>query len=263
MGDEMPIAMTIGQYGVIVVDDEGRLLWEWTRPNMRMYGLDVDPETGNFYIAMFNRIVEVTRTGRIAWQFSSPETVGLHSLQRTPEGNLLVSAAPYDKALEINKEEGVVWRWHVAEHYPVPPGYWKRMEWNYDEILSRQWTHLNHAWRLPNGDTLIGMYTGPCEDGMIVCADKNGEVHWKWGMGVTLHQHYVLPYGDEYVVCDSHNKRILMFTPEKGINSEINFDNKPLGLDIKPNGNFLVTCPDDLSLREVSPDGDTVWEGAP
>ncbi|GAH63965.1 unnamed protein product, partial [marine sediment metagenome] len=98
----MPVAMTVGQYGVIVIDDNGRLLWEWKHPNVAMYGLDVDPETGNFYVALYNRIMEVTRTGRVVWQFSSPETIGLHSLQRTPEGTILVACAPYDRVLEID-----------------------------------------------------------------------------------------------------------------------------------------------------------------
>lgn len=267
----MPIAMTVRPYGVIVIDEEGRLLWEWTYPNMRMYGLDVDPATGNFFVTVFNQILEVTRTGRVVWQFSSPETLGLHSLQRTFEGTILVSAAIYDKVLEIDKMKGIVWRWDAAEHYTPPPGHEERTAWGYDKLLSYQWTHLNHAWRLPNGDTLIGMYHTPSEklpidykveeqpDGIIVRVDKKGEVLWEWGTGVTLHQHYVLPYDDGYIVADSHNKRVLKFTLQE-VTWEMVFEEQPLGLDIKPNGNILVSFPASLKIREISFGEGVIWE---
>lgn len=76
----MPIAMVIEGYGIIVVDKKGQLLWEWTHPGVS--GLDVDPETGNFYVSTHNRVLEVTRTGRVVWQYEVKKgrTLGLKYL---------------------------------------------------------------------------------------------------------------------------------------------------------------------------------------
>jgi len=259
----MPIALAIGGYGIIVIDEDGNLLWTWKYinselPNLRMYGLDVHPETGNFFVTTFNEILEVSRTGRIVWRFSSNETYDLHSLQVLPNGNILTACTLYDRVLEINKKEGVVWRWDAADHYKAPPGHETRMRETYDELQGYRWTHLNHAWRLPDGDTLIGMYYAPepvlpnnlpdseQSDGCFVLVDPAGCIKWEWGRKTTKFQHFIKPHGQGFLVADSLNKRLLHFVWPKH-QCEYPLPHVPLGLDFH-HGRVIITFPQERKV---------------
>lgn len=259
----MPVALTIGQYGVIVIDEEENLLWEFRKPALRFYGIDINPKDEHFFVTTYNEILEITKTGQIVWQYSSPEMQDLHSIQLLPQGNLLVSCAKYDKVLEIDKKKGIVWQWNAAKHFTLPENY-------NPEVYN--WLHLNHAFRLPNENTIIGMYYDPREklptfyskdnapDGMIVLVNKEGNILWSWGKRITKHQHYVLPYKDRYIVSDNANKRLIVFHPDEGILYQKKFNEEPHGLCIKPNGHILVTFAKDNILRELDSNFSTIWE---
>lgn len=265
----MPTALTISQYGMIVVDSDGNLLWDMPLDNPRFYGLDIDPYTGNFYVASFGEILELTRTGRIVWRYSSHETKALHSLQLTPRG-ILVSATLYDRVLEIDKKEGVIWKWDAADHFTPPPGH-KIMN---EEIEDGRWTHLNHAWRLKSGETLIGMYHEPRDrlptdypeedkpDGQVLLVDEGGKILWSWGVGITLHQHYIIPYREGYIIADSGNERLIYTKnpPSEGVIKYVDLPGQPLSIDVKPDDSLLVSIPAERMVCEYDKNFELVWK---
>jgi hypothetical protein len=262
----MPVAYTVGQYGIIVIDEEDQILWQHPIPDIRVYGLEVHPVTGNFFITTHSEIREITRAHHEVWRYSSPDTHGLHTIQVTPSGTLLVAGALSDVVLEVNKRIGVVWTWRAADHYVTPLHYVPG---------DTRWLHLNHCHRLRNGNTIIGMYYEPrvklpseypADDptnGRTIEVDPRGELLWSWGTCITRGQHYVVPYGEELLIADSSNERIIRLNKEKRKIMAL-IDTKahkePLSIDVKPNGNFIVSFPRTKQIVEYNKEGEEVWE---
>jgi len=278
----MPVAMVVRRHGVIIVDEEENILWEWRYRAPHLYGLDLTKE-GNFVISSFSSIIEITPAGTKVWEYTYPkEFLGLHSVQATPVDTFLVASCMNDSVFEIDKREGLIWRWRTIDHYRPPIGYWERLTslrmnpGDWEKFWNYQWTHLNHAWRLENGDTLIGFYYEPKAylpidaydretKALLIRVDQVGRVAWEWGRGTLEHTHYFIPHGDGYLVADSGGHRILKIKEDEVV-WEMRFpyrdpkENQPLCLEPKPDGNLLVSFPFDGVVREITFDKEIIWE---
>jgi len=270
----MPVAMVVRDHGVIIVDEEGNILWEWEYRAPQLYGLDLTKE-GNFIVSSFGSIVEVTPAGTKVWEYANPGFRGLHSVQVTPDDTFLVASCMNDAIFEVDKKEGVIWRWRTADHYQPPLGYHERLEWDWERLWNYQWTHLNHAWRLENGDTLIGFYYEPKPylpihatqetRALLIRVNRVGQVLWEWGRERLYHTHYFMPHGDGYLVADSWGHRILKIKEDEVI-WEMEFphrepqENQPLCIEPLPSGNLLISFPFTGAVREVTLDKEIVWE---
>lgn len=260
----MPYVISMEGYGVIVVDREKRLLWEWIHltPMLgRIAGIDVDPHTGNIYVAEAAEILEVSREGQVVWRYSHPKMGDLHGLQCLPNGNILVASAATDRALEVNKREGVVWEWWAADYYTPPEWYKDYPDWReLRGVKLDQWTHLNHAWRVGD-ETLISLMWGLKR---VLKVSREGKVLWEFrGGGRKLSSiHYVIPSPrkERYLLSNSGPGEVIEFTPE----GEITWLFKDIYgrcIDVLPNGNLLLS--DDTKrfrVVEVTWDKEIVWE---
>jgi hypothetical protein len=255
----MPIAVTLQEFGILVLDENKNLLWEYSVPDHvgRFAGLDFDEKEQCFYIADMVSIKQINLKGEILWEYSNDRMFDLHSLQLLDNGNLLVASTAFDLVLEINKKQGVVWEWYAGDHYKIPKKFQlKKKIKQWLKGIDDHWTHLNHAWRLDDGRTLISLYR-QC---MCPVVDKEGNVIHEVSVG-TDRQHYFVPYKDGYLIGDTGNSRIVQ------LNSDFTFKSMlshPLFKDTlavypKPNGNFLVADPIARYIFEFNENMEMVW----
>lgn len=275
----MPVIFS-ADYGVVVVDRNKNILWEWPGEKMRVYGLSVDPLTGNIYIAgMIGEIYEVTKAGSVVWRYRHPKLKDPHSLTLTPERNILIASTVADRVLEINKKKGIVWEWWVGDHFDLPKGEYRDYRMYFERDID--WTHLNYAERLPDGDTLISLFRRPDTDfsmkkgfrergrGLILRVNKNGDIVHRWGEEIVLREpHVITPYRKGFLIADTLNKRLLY--AEDKIKSEINVGHTFNSIEVQPNGDLLlgVTSWGNSGashglVLEITPQGKEVWRYEP
>lgn len=250
--------ISIEGYGIIAVDLSGNMLWEWTYPveaKGRIAGFDFDHGTGNIYVAGFTEVLEINKRGKILWRYSHPKIVDIHSLQLLPNGNVLVACAANDRALEINKKEGVVWSWFAKDHLPSPDGYVDHDDWR-GVSLNNQWTHLNHAWEIESGDRLISLFNLR----KVLRISKGGAILWSWGENTLERPHYVLPFRNNYLISDSGHNRVIEVSQSGEVVKEFKSGMmEPRGLEILPNGNILVTSTKNRKVLEIDENNKIIW----
>jgi len=251
----MPIAISIQGYGLIVVDRNHNLLFEWHDPNYigRIAGIDYSCNENCFYVAEMNSIQQIDRLGNLVWQYNTSKTIDLHSLQLLPNGNILVTCTAIDRVIEVNKKEGIVWEWFAGDHMQPPEGYDKRDI----SITADHWTHLNHAFRLPNGETLITLM----KQGKLIIVDKDGYIIWKEnGLGLNK-PHAFLPYKKGFIVADTYNARVLQLTKYGEIERIIKHHSfeTPLGISVKDDDSFLVADSSAGRVYEFNKNYEVTW----
>lgn len=246
--------------GIVGADDQGELVWEWTDAKKRATGLDIDSQ-GHLYLAFFTEILELNNRGKILWSYSHPKFSDLHSLQVLPNGNILVASTSAGRALEVNKEKGIVWEWWVGNYLrpPKPP---KSYISPPDQRFKNEqvWQHMNFAWRAGE-DTLInavGVNSVGGYEGNLLRVSKQGDILWEIPMksselsGV----HYWLPYHDNYLVTNTHGSVIVEVNKKGESLRRIKSEgmSQPRGLRILKNDNLLVTNKQALTGKNIDTD---------
>lgn len=256
----MPVAVSIQEYGIIVIDENKNLLWEYNIPEHvgRFAGLDYSEKEQCFYIADIVSVKQINLKGEILWEYSNDKMFDLHSLQLLDNGNLLVTSTALDRVLEINKKKGIVWEWYAGDHYNIPLKFQikKKMK-HWLKGIDDHWTHLNHAWRLPDGRTLISFYI----QNIMPVIDKDGNVIHEINIG-TCRQHYIIPYEGGFLVGDSGNGRVIELNSDFTVKHILKhpYFMEPLAVYPKLNGNFLVADTKAKRIMEFNKEKELIWD---
>ena len=106
---------------IVEVAPTGEVVWRWR--NLRLVH---DPEVlagGNLLVALrvspgYHPVREITRDGRIVWEFHQPDVQVPTYCHRLPNGNTLIAAQ--NKIIEVTAQKEVVWRAILPGVRPVP-----------------------------------------------------------------------------------------------------------------------------------------------
>lgn len=195
---------SFGGLGLIVVDEEGNRFWQYNHRINRLYGLDVDPVSGNIYYGTWHKLIEITRLGNKVWEFSHPKLRDIHAIDVIGPGRILVTSCSNDRVLEIDKKRGIVDEWYVGDHFPKP-----------DLPPNEDWTHLNFVKHLEDGGVLITMLRNPERErggAEAMRVNSSGEIVWRWSevsdrlLGGC---HALVPFREHYLLGDSISKGII------------------------------------------------------
>jgi hypothetical protein len=193
---------------------------------------------------------EIDRLGNIVWEHL--DWCSTHDVDRLPNGNTLYVSSLCNFAKEITPEFEVVWSWYAADHL-------RDMYLEYRE--HGDWTHINAAERLPNGNTLLCLRNLD----LVVEVDSDGEIVWSFGAGIISHPHNpkILPNGNLLLV-DNGNNRIIEIDRETQrivwqYDQDLDLRNKG-DADRLPNGNTLIMDSWNNRMLEVVPSGEIVWQ---
>ena len=278
---------------IVEIDRNGKLTWEYDvgRLNLSdvhklsngdvLFNVSTEPISGASpptsqwtAKASSSRVLEVDRAGGIVRDVAAPVD---HHAELLDNGNLLVVDSAYDMASEINSRGDIVWKWQASDH--IRPytsanfvglsspraGAFSASHDNayaqYREDFGTDWTHMNSAQRLPDGDTLLSLRN------LDLVAEVNpaGDVVSTYGALMLKHQHcaWQLENGD-FLISDNGNARIIevdratesiVWQYDQGLK----FATQGCAYRL-PNGDTLITDSQHLRVIEVTPAKDIVWE---
>lgn len=173
-----------------------------------------------------------------------------------------------DLVREISPDGETVREWKSWEHFDF------RLDVLCPLERRREWTHANSVSVAPDGRWLVSMRQ---TDTVMIVNPDSGEIEWRWGPGVTSHQHHftMLESGNVLLFDNgSHRRggpghsRILEVDPAteeivwqyqaEVLLAFISFMTS--AADRQPNGNTLITEGATGRIFEVTPEGETVWE---
>jgi outer membrane protein assembly factor BamB len=216
------------QNKVVEYDADRKKVWELNNVN-QPWGADGLPN-GHRLICSYNGqfVAEYDESGKEVWRKDGLPGYASHA-HRLEDGNTLVSCSNVNKVVEISPDGKTVWE-QTINGYP------------------------QDARRLDNGNTLIALQT----TNRVVEIDRSGKVIWevtenmqgpfaarRLDNGNTL----VALSGAGQVVEIDQNKKVVW--RQQGLSS-------PYDAQRLDNGNTLIV--DTRGMREVDPDGNTVWE---
>ncbi|MHA1506640.1 MAG: aryl-sulfate sulfotransferase [Candidatus Asgardarchaeia archaeon] len=212
-------------------------------------------ENGNVLIADGggNRVIEIDREGNIVWEYSkglggSMVMVAVHTAHRLPNGNTLIVDTGNDRVIEVDRDGNIVWCWDASDYFPDPG--------------IEDWTHVNDADRLPNGNTLISLRNFD----MIIEVDRDGNIVWSYGVtgnySILRHQHNPDPLPDgRIIISDSENNRIVEIDKNGTVLWEYRGELLwPRDADVLPNDHVLITDSANGRVIEIDREGNIVWE---
>jgi hypothetical protein len=259
--------------GLVVSSDvrklpNGHVLFPAARPNGRkVFSLYHDafklPEGLEAY--SFTVVLEVDRDGKTVRKWQTPVT---HHAELLTNGNLLTVSSHQDVAREITPEGKLVWEWDAAKQIQAfqkenfigfEPGFVQNFYiWHLD---ASDWTHLNAAQRLANGNTLLSLRNLD----LVIEVDPQGKTVWSYGPLVLKHQHcaWVLENG-HLLVTDNGNARVIEV--DRATQQVVWEYSEGLKMLIEgcayrlPSGNTLITDSGNYRILEVTPDKKKVWE---
>ncbi len=102
---------------------EGKILWEWIAPQRPAYAVRLP--NGHILASLRgDRLVEITRAGKIAWQltpkdFTKPYLNALSSFQVLSNGNLVLAAvnpdAKVSRLMEFTQDKKLIWEARLSD----------------------------------------------------------------------------------------------------------------------------------------------------
>jgi hypothetical protein len=272
---------------IVEVDRSGRVLWEHAVDDASLTDVRALPNgnvlfnlsgirfEGGRIIVDTSQVVswvqEVDRSGAVVRKQRLPAT---HHAELLPNGNLLLVDYARNMASEMDWSGQTVWRWKADERIlPYTPktyvglGIGRFPEIYLGNMYAHHregpddWTHINGAQRLPNGNTVLSLRNLD----LVVEVDPRGEVVWTFGALVIKHQHcaWVLDNGN-LLVTDNGNARVI----------EVDRASQRIVWEFRegllmpaqacayrlPSGNTLITDSQNLRVLEVTPDKRIAWE---
>ena len=281
---------------VVEVDRDGHVVWE-TRlenaaslsdvrklPNGNVMALDMTCLPAECTANEFGTLFEIDRAGNVVREQRVPAT---HHAELLPNGNLLLADSNHDLVSELDPTGRTVWSWSARdqirqydqrtfvgfrpsnadarnlgnmyadyrEGMPVPgSGY-------AFPYAGADWTHVNSAQRLPNGNTLLSLRNFD----LVVEVDARGQVVWSYGPLVLKHQHCAWALGNgNLLISDNGNARVIevdrasqriVWQYAEGLRFPVQGCAYRL-----PSQNTLITDSANLRVIEVTPDQQLAWE---
>ena len=217
-----------------------------------------------------SKVLEVNRSGQVVREIYVPASWHAEFL---PNGNLLAVDAIGNVVTEVGPSGNIVWRWSPADHIlPYNTGTYKGFEKEtsikniyadspYARMWVDDWTHVNSAQRLTNGNTVLSLRNLD----LVVEVNPKGGVIWTYGPLVLKHQHcaWILDNG-HLLVTDNGNGRVIevdrstqQIVWEYG--EGLNMPNNGCAYRL-PSGNTLITDAHNRRIVEVTPDKQVAWE---
>jgi len=271
---------------IVEVDRRGTVLWEYRlSPGLHAFGeVRTLPNHDVLYIETSGAlpalspdvpkwVVEVDRAKNIVRHDLVPAT---HHAEILPSGNLLLVDSGRDRVTEMNPHGDVVWTWDAHEQLrSYGPSNFVGMseadagsrsiqnayaDFREGGLLNPEWTHMNSAQRLSNGDTLISLRNFD----LVIEVDRSGRTVWSFGPLIIKHQHcaWMLENGD-LLISDNGNGRIIEVNRQQQIvwqySQGLNFATQGCAYRL-PSGNTLITDATNHRILEVSPSSQLVWE---
>lgn len=277
----------------VEIDRDGVVRWEFRNPpNVRMK-LDVRKlPNGQVLLAQspvrqdqaddlppwgpsLSRLMKVDSHGEVVYQQDVLET---HHAEELPSGNFLLVDANTNTVREVAPDGRLVWSWSALDHIvPYNAGTFKgylpadRLAGQLRNMYAESgegrnpavpdWTHMNSAQRLSNGDTVISLRN----QDLVIEVDPQGNPVWTYGPLILKHQHcaWVIDNGN-LLVTDNGNGRIIEVdrTTQKIV---WQYDDGLLipaqGCAYRlPNGDTLITDSYHKRVLEVNHEKEVVWE---
>lgn len=213
-------------------------------------------ENGHILITwMHHGVLEVDREGNTVNFLDYPKAS--HDADLLPNGHILIASSPESSVVEVDWDGNVYWRWNATEELDqksilgVDPAL----------LLHADYTHLNAATRLPNGDTLISLRN----QNLILIVDYEKNIKWSYGGAVLHHQHDPLLLNSTHILIPDGGTRagrvliVNMLTQEIVWQPDLDLK-RVRDANLLPNGNFLLVDTSHWRIIEVTPDGEIVWE---
>jgi hypothetical protein len=210
-------------------------------------------------------VIEINRQGETVNKILTPVS---HHAEILPNGNLLTVSSFQDIVREIDPSGKLVWQWDAAEHirpyssenfaHYLPRTVQNPYTWRWD---ANDWTHVNSAQRLSNGNTLISLRNFD----LVIEVNSQGDTVWSFGPLVLKHQHcaWLLENG-HLLVTDNGNARVIevdratqqiVWEYKDGLNMPVQACAYRL-----PYGNTLITDSYNYRILEVTPQKEKAWE---
>jgi hypothetical protein len=280
---------------VVEVNRAGEVVWEYREPE-RFFPGDVRKlPNGNVLILAADcpfgqcpddakaRVMEVNRASTIVREQALAAT---HHAELLPNGNLLLVSSPKDRVSEVDRDGNEVWYWDAEDYilryspqtyvgYQPPLAVNAEIRNMYAEYREAspsaayvavdspgsEWTHVNSAQRLPNGNTIISLRNLD----LVVEVNPKGDVVWTYGALVLKHQHcpWVLD-NNHLLVADNGNGRVIevdratqqiVWEYADGLRFPVQGCAYRL-----PSANTLITDSENRRVLEVTPDKQVAWE---
>ena len=223
------------------------------------------------------------RTGDVVWYFLDNKVS--HNASFIPEGlpgagNVLTVGSYCDCVKEINyAPKEVVWTWdahNTFQPYDVDKAYPGGRDFNvvspYASYIAQtalfpdDWTHINHAQRLSNGNTLVSLRNFD----LVAEITLDGKVAWSYGGGMIKQQHTPRVLADNtMVVLDNGNHRAIRI--DRGT-QEVLWEYSDLFVPVMGDVNFLsdgnYKVVDSLAqgggmVKVINPGGELIWSIRP
>ncbi|TFG22030.1 MAG: DUF1349 domain-containing protein [Promethearchaeota archaeon] len=256
-------------HGLHIVDPSGIEIWDHSFGDwFQTCDAEILPNGNYLYcygqiLGQKSYVFEMTPDREIVWNYTIYETEWqlIHDADKLPNGNVLIADTSQDRIIEVDVDHNIVWEWNCADHLP------------YEGSIPYDWTHLNDADRLPNGNTLITLRNFDT----VVEVNPAGEIVWAYGpliydISEDPNNHTILwgPHNSDRLsngntmIADSRNHRIIEVNPAGEIVWELNTSHIdllwPRDCDKLPNGNILITDSYNHRIIEVNSTYDIVWE---
>jgi len=251
----------------VIINEKGEVEWEVP---VKATSHDIARlPNGNFLLHTGDTtIVEMTPDKQVVWKHESKPTdakrgIQIHSFQRLPNGNTMVSESGNCRIIEVDKDDKIVKEFPLTVEHPS--------------------THSDtrQVRVLANGHYLVAHEN----DGAVREYDENGKVAWSYkldmagrpaspghgpeGHGDHVFSAYRLPSGNT-LVGGGNNNRVIEVTPEGKIVWSIEQKELPgitlawvTELEVLPNGHIVIgNChagAENPQLIEVTREKQVVW----
>ncbi|MEK6206020.1 MAG: aryl-sulfate sulfotransferase [Chloroflexota bacterium] len=218
-------------------------------------------------------LFEVDTSGTVFRKSLVPAT---HHAEILANGNLLLVDASRDQVTETNPAGADVWVWRASDHVRpymsesfigiTPTDIDRRTIANmYSEFgegpTHLDWTHVNSAQRLANGNTLISLRNFD----LVAEVNHDGEIVRTIGALIIKHQHcpWMLENGN-VLITDNGNARVIEMDPKTQTivwqySDGLLMPQQGCAYRL-PSGNTLITDTGHLRVIEVTSDKRVVWE---
>ncbi len=269
---------------IYIVNNRGKVLEEYHITN-KIGGALGDrrmlPDGSIMFTILADGAYVIDRKGATIWAYTDCNVT--HHAELLPNGNVLIAGSDCDCIKEVDWDTyEVVWEWSAYESFGAYDSEEYYVGGSYpafnllspyesyviqSPIFGRDWTHLNSAQKLPNGNYIASLRNF---DLVVEVDAKTKEIVWSFGPGIIKQQHAPKVLADNsMIVYDNGNGRVIHLDRATG---EIIWEYKGLfapflgDASLLSDGNYMVlnTVSHEASGNKseiliVDPEGTVLW----